>query len=225
MASSEFEFATAGRIIFGLGSAGMLAGVLADFGQRPFVITGGPPDRTASFLPTLTGTGLIAGAFPVAEESSIAVVEQALAAARNHQADVVVSVGGGSVIDTGKAVAALARNSGPITDYLEVIGKAFPLARAPLPFAAVPTTAASGMDALTQLIEAYVSRRANPWTDALCRGQIRRRPLKPPLIWQLPWLMRCQRLACAPSALVPLPSRNWPGEPRSRAAARLTRSP
>jgi alcohol dehydrogenase class IV len=130
---------------------------------------------------------------------------------------VVVAVGGGSAIDAGKAIAALATNSGEPLDYLEVIGRGQPLERAPLPFIAVPTTAgtgsevtrnavlgspehrvkaslrsalmlprvavvdpeltlglppdvtaSTGLDALTQLIEPWVSVRANAITDMFC---------------------------------------------------------
>lgn len=132
-------------------------------------------------------------------------------------------MGGGSVLDTAKAVAALLTHDGPLTDYLEIVGKGLPLQNDPAPCVAVPTTAgtgaevtcnavvaspthrvkvsmrsprmlprlavvdpeltltlppkvtaATGMDALTQLIEAYVSRKANPVTDALCREGLNR---------------------------------------------------
>ena len=123
----------------------------------------------------------------------------------------------------GKAIAALVANGGDVLDYLEVIGKAQPLARPSVPFIAIPTTAgtgsevtrnavlaspehrvkaslrgpfllprlavvdpeltyglppavtaSTGLDALTQLIEPYVSGRANPMTDALCLQGMRR---------------------------------------------------
>ena len=130
----------------------------------------------------------------------------------------VIGLGGGSVMDTGKAIAALVTNPGDMFDYLEVIGKGQPLVHAPLPYLAIPTTAgtgaevtrnavlespeqnvkvslrsplmlprlalvdpeltynlppeitaSSGLDALTQLIEPFVSVKANPMTDAICR--------------------------------------------------------
>jgi alcohol dehydrogenase class IV len=52
-------------------------------------------------------------------------------------------------------------------------------------------TAASGMDALTQLLEAYVCNRANPMTDALCRAGL------PRVIKALPAVWRDQREAAA----------------------------
>ena len=60
--------------------------------------------------------------------------------------DMVIGLGGGSVLDTGKAIAALVTNPGDIFDYLEVIGKGQPLVHAPLPYIAIPTTAGTGSE-------------------------------------------------------------------------------
>jgi alcohol dehydrogenase class IV len=130
----------------------------------------------------------------------------------------VVGIGGGSVLDTGKVIAALLTNEGEIFEYLEVIGKGNKLVNPSVPYIAIPTTAGTGaevtrnavltslehkvkvsmrspfmlpfcaiidplltlsmpkdvtaytgLDAMTQLIEAYVSNKANPLTDSLCR--------------------------------------------------------
>ena len=68
--------------------------------------------------------------FPVAGEPTIDLVRAAAGAARQHGADVLAAIGGGSVIDTAKAVAMLLGNGGDPLDYLEVIG---PAARSPSP--------------------------------------------------------------------------------------------
>jgi alcohol dehydrogenase class IV len=144
--------------------------------------------------------------------------QAAVTLARRAQTEVVLALGGGSVLDTGKVVAAMLTNSGALSDYLEVVGKGQPLQKPPAPCLAVPTTAgtgaevtynavlgvpdqrvkvsirsplmvprwaivdpllthsmppdltaSTGLDALTQLIEAFVSNKANPMTDGLCR--------------------------------------------------------
>jgi alcohol dehydrogenase class IV len=136
---------------------------------------------------------------------------------------VVAAIGGGSVIDTGKAAAMLLGNGGDPLDYLEVIGGGQAISRPSAPCVAVPTTAgtgaevtanavlaspehqvkaslrgaamlpraalvdplltvscppqvtaASGMDALTQCLEPFVSPQASPLSDALAREGIRR---------------------------------------------------
>lgn len=206
-----FEFATAGRIIFGAGTLAQLEGIAAGFGNRPLIVTG---KRTVA--------GVAGPRFSVANEPTIAMIREGVGAFRDAACDSVIAIGGGSAIDAGKAIAAAAANTGDLLDYLEVIGKGQPLENPPYPFIAVPTTAgtgsevtrnavlgspeqgvkvslrsplmlprvaivdpdltlglppaitaATGLDALTQLIEPYVSSRANPFTDNLCLDGIR----------------------------------------------------
>lgn len=57
-----------------------------------------------------------------------------------------VSLGGGAVIDAGKAIAALVPAAGPVIDYLEVVGTGRQLEASPLPFVAIPTTAGTGAE-------------------------------------------------------------------------------
>ena len=161
--------------------------------------------------------------FPVGGEPTVELARACAAAARAEDADVVVAVGGGSVIDLGKAVAMLLGNGGDPLDYLEVIGSGHAIARPSLSCVALPTTAgtgsevtsnavlaspehglkaslrspgmlptvalvdplltlscppevtaSSGLDALTQCLEPFVSPRANPLTDGFAREGLRR---------------------------------------------------
>ena len=218
--AAGFEFATAGRIMAGPGRAAGLPGVLAGLGSRVLVCTGASPERHAELL---AGLGLPAAVFPVGGEPTAELARAGVAAARGHGADVVAAIGGGSVIDTGKAVAMLLGNGGDPLDYLEVVGAGRKITRPSAPCVAVPTTAgtgaevtanavlavpehqvkaslrsplmlprvalvdpelsascpppvtaASGMDALTQCLEPFVSVRANPVTDGLAREGLRR---------------------------------------------------
>jgi alcohol dehydrogenase class IV len=216
----RFEFATAGRVLVGAGRAAELPGVLYGLGSRVLVCTGKDPARHAGLL---EGLGMPVAVFAVAAEPTVELARAGVAAAREHGVDVVVAIGGGSVIDTGKAVAALLGNGGDPLDYLEVIGSGRPITRAAAPCVAVPTTAgtgaevtanavlaspahhvkaslrsplmiprvalvdpeltvscppavtaASGLDALTQCLEPFVSPRASPLTDGLAREGLRR---------------------------------------------------
>ena len=215
-----FEFATAGRVIVGAGRSAELPGLLAGYGTRVLVCTGASPYRHADLL---SGLGLPTLVFPVAGEPTVDLARAAVAAAREHGADVVAAIGGGSVIDTGKAAAMLLGNGGDPLDYLEVIGGGQAISRPSAPCVAVPTTAgtgaevtanavlaspdhqvkaslraaamlpraalvdplltmscppqvtaASGMDALTQCLEPFVSPQASPLSDAMAREGIRR---------------------------------------------------
>ena len=219
----SFEFATAGRIVFGDGAVEQLGAVAAALGSRPLLVTGSSADRAAPAVAQLEDAGLEWTSFTVAGEPRVADVERGVEAAREAGSDMVVAFGGGSALDAAKAIAALATNTGPILRYLEVIGEAQPLETDPLPSVALPTTAgtgsevtrnavvaspddqvkvslrhpamlpdvalvdprlthgvppavtaATGLDALTQVIEPLLSHRASPLTDGLCREAIPR---------------------------------------------------
>jgi alcohol dehydrogenase class IV len=219
----EWEFATADRIVFGVGAAARLGELAAPLGRKALVVTGRAPERFAGVLATLGAAGLAHGEWRIPGEPTIEEVEHAVAHAREAGCDLVIGLGGGSAVDAAKAIAALLTNPGPAIDYVEVIGKGRSLTVPALPIVAVPTTAGTGsevtrnavlksvehrvkvslrsphmlptvtlvdpeltrsvpanvtadtgLDALTQVIEPFVSIAANPLTDALCREGIRR---------------------------------------------------
>ena len=217
----NFEFATATRIVFGPGKLREIGTIAKSFGARALVVIGksaGAVQRVEPLLSALTGAGVEYATFSVAGEPTIDVVRTGTQRARDERCDLVISFGGGSVIDTGKAIAALMTNGGDPLDYVEIIGKGQPVIKPSAPFIAIPTTAGTGaevtrnavlgspehhvkvsmrsplmlprvalvdpeltydlppaitattgLDALTQLIEAFVSVKANPMTDAICR--------------------------------------------------------
>jgi len=213
----RFEFATANRVLFGPGASRQAGALARDAGRRALVVTGRQTARAQFLLDSLRENGVSAAVFSVAGEPSIDTIRQGAALARREQCQLVVSVGGGSALDSGKAIAAMLTQPGDVLEYLEVIGAGKALERPSAPFVAIPTTAgtgsevtrnavlsspehrqkvslrdrsmlpvlaivdpkltldlpraitaATGLDALTQLIEPYVSSRANPLTDALC---------------------------------------------------------
>jgi len=227
----RFEFATATRIIFGPGTLREVGPIAAEMGSRALVVVGytalrpaqGRPARAAPLLDGLAAQGIYTVTTSVTSEPTVGVARLGTERAREAECDLVIGFGGGSVLDTGKAIAALLTNGGDPLDYLEVIGRGQPLTRAAAPCIAIPTTAgtgaevtrnavlaspehrvkvslrsplmlprlavvdpelthtlppavtaSTGLDALTQVIEPYVSNRANPMTDALCREGMRR---------------------------------------------------
>jgi alcohol dehydrogenase class IV len=213
----RFEFATATRIIFGEGTATTLPDLARSLGTRPLVVTGASPKRTAALR-----SALAAETIAVPGEPTVDLVRDGARRVHETARDVVIAIGGGSVIDAGKAIAAIATNGGEPLDFVEVVGAGRAIAAPPFPFIAVPTTAGTGsevtrnavlgspqhgmkvslrsplmlpkvavvdpeltydlppaitastaLDALTQLIEPYVSARANPLADAICLEGIR----------------------------------------------------
>lgn len=139
---TTFNFATAGRIVFGAGRSAELAAAVAGLGDRPFVCTGSNPARFGDLIATLPDVAT----YGVRGEPTMDVVRAAARAASEHGADVVVGLGGGAVLDAAKIVAALVTNGGDPLDYAEVIGAGKPLAVPCLPFVAVPTTAGTGSE-------------------------------------------------------------------------------
>jgi alcohol dehydrogenase class IV len=219
----SFEFATAGRIVFGTATLNQAPAAIRSFGQRPLVVIGRESTRAQRLFELLAKASVPVITTSISGEPTTDDITRATLHARESACDCVIGFGGGSVIDAAKAIAALLTNDSPLIDYLEVVGRAQPLAQPSAPCIAIPTTAgtgaevtrnsvlaspqhrvkvslrsphmlpkvaivdpeltyglppeltaSTGLDALTQLIEPYVSPRANPMTDALCVEGIRR---------------------------------------------------
>ncbi len=145
-ANKRFEFATATRVIFGEGVLREIGPLARDFGRRPLVVTGRDLARAQPLGEFLRAEGLAAGLFSSPGEPTVDTIRQCVAMAKGTRRDLIISLGGGSAVDAGKAIAALLTNTGDVLDYLEVIGRGKSLARAAAPFIAIPTTAGAGSE-------------------------------------------------------------------------------
>ena len=143
---ANFEFATAARIVFGAGALKRVGALAAEHGRRALLVVGGKVERAEGLLALLKATGLEVTIFSVPHEPTIALAQAGRDAALSSSAQMIIGFGGGSALDAAKAIAALATNPGDPLDYLEVIGKAQPLAHAPLPILAIPTTSGTGSE-------------------------------------------------------------------------------
>jgi len=123
----RFEFATATRIIFGPGTISEAASLSGEFGTRAFVVTGRTAERAEPLLGRLSKQGTDYVTFNVPGEPTTTMATAAVEAARLAGCELVISIGGGSVLDTGKVVAAMLTNTGRLQDYLEVVGAGNPL--------------------------------------------------------------------------------------------------
>jgi alcohol dehydrogenase class IV len=142
----KFEFATATRILFGAGRLREAGAAAKEFGRRALVVTGRDAKRAGPLLKILRDAGLGAATFPVAGEPELSTVEQGTALAKKEKCDLVIALGGGSVIDAAKAIAAMMTNGGALLDYLEIIGRGRALAQWSAPFITIPTTAGTGSE-------------------------------------------------------------------------------
>lgn len=218
---TPFAIARLPRIEFGAGRVARLPEIAAGYGRRLLIVTGGRSFRATphweSLLAGLRATDLESASIQITGEPSPDAIDAIVQAEADRAFDLVVGIGGGSVLDAAKAIAGLLRPRNSVMDHLEGVGPEHPYRGPATPFIAVPTTAgtgseatknavltrqgadgfkksfrdealvaeyaivdpdllatcppaliaANGMDAFTQLLESYVSTRANPITDAL----------------------------------------------------------
>ena len=207
-------------LAIGGGALAELPGMLTRFGlTRPLIVTDpyirdcGILERAAALLDRARiGSELFADTVP---DPTTAVVEAGARVLSGGGFDSLVAIGGGSSIDTAKAMNVLAANGGRMRDWkvpAEIPKTGLPLVAIPTtagtgsevtrftvitdtesdekmliaglaccPLAAIVDyeltltmplrlTADTGLDSLTHAIEAYVSRRASPYTDGLARN-------------------------------------------------------
>jgi alcohol dehydrogenase class IV len=219
--SRPFTIARLPRIQFGAGVVQDLPATVSRHGQRLFLVTGEHSFAEARL--TFLTHGLttervsVLHHVRVASEPGPDTIDALVAAARRIDADVVMGIGGGSVLDVAKAVAGLCHSGTSVMDHIEGVGRGIPYVGPSIPLVAVPTTAGTGsevtrnavvtlrgpqgfkrsfrddrliaadavvdpdllagasrqliatngLDALTQLLEAWTSTAANAMTDAL----------------------------------------------------------
>jgi len=218
----NIDFSTVNRIIFGAGEIFSLSKILGDqYGKRVLIIKGKEHPDPGTLFSICEDAKVKWNYFNVEKEPDVETINQAIKVGRENNCEFVIGFGGGSVIDTGKATAALLNNQGSVLDYLEVVGKGKPLKNPSKPYIAIPTTAgtgsevtrnavisvpdkkakvsmrnayllpkvaivdpeltygvprsvtaATGMDAFTQVIEPYVSRYSNSMVDIFCKSAI-----------------------------------------------------
>mmetsp|Transcript_22656 Transcript_22656/g.31543 ORF Transcript_22656/g.31543 Transcript_22656/m.31543 type:complete len:399 (-) Transcript_22656:12-1208(-) len=147
---APFEFATATQIIFGNGTIQQIGTVISSLNlkQKPkaLIVCGKNKQRTQPLLNQLEKNNIEYVHFSVPEEPTTDMAVEGTELGRSSQCNLVIGFGGGSSVDTGKAIAALLANEGDIYDYLEVVGKAQPLKNPSLPYIAIPTTAGTGSE-------------------------------------------------------------------------------
>ena len=155
----DFEFATAARIIFGAGKLAELGRHARGFGPRTLVVSGSRPIAAERVAVLLQKADVMATRFVVASEPTLTLVEQGTKLAREAGCDCVIAVGGGSVIDAGKAIAALLANEGELLDYVEVVGRGKALSKPSRPFIAIPTTAGTGAEVTRNAVLSVLEHR------------------------------------------------------------------
>ena len=222
----DFRFAANTHLYFGAGKFNLLPRLINRLGKNLLLVLGGQSFKKTShykwLLNALENNSARIYSSSVSSEPSPNQVDEIVQIYRKKNIRVVVAIGGGSVIDAGKAVSAMLTQNTSVSAYLEDVGTQTHDGKK-IPFIAVPTTAgtgseatqnavlslvgkkgfkkslrhenfvpdialvdpeltlscpgkisaACGMDALTQLIESYVSIKSSPMTDSLALGGLR----------------------------------------------------
>lgn len=220
MTLDSFNVTATPNIVFGIGKRNELPKLVKNYGSRIALVIGKSSFKSSNYgkqLITLLEDQEIRIDFvSIEKEPTPEMIDEAVIQFKQNKVDAVVAIGGGAVLDAGKAIAAMVCHSRGIVNYLEGVGDTKPTAET-LPFIAMPTTsgtgseatknavisvigekgykkslrhdnyipnvaiidpeltvscpkgltAASGMDAFTQLLESYVSNKASVFTDSL----------------------------------------------------------
>jgi alcohol dehydrogenase class IV len=146
----DFTFYTANKIVFKQGAINEVGENIKGLGNK-FLVVVDPFFSRKEAMKTLTKQIEEIGATytvfsDVTGEPTVDLVDEVATFAGEQNCDAVISLGGGSTIDVGKATAALITNGTPSIDYLEVVGKGKKVEKQPVPFVAIPTTAGTGSE-------------------------------------------------------------------------------
>jgi len=146
-----FELHFPVETFFGSGQLRRLGEIASTMGRRVLLVTGRTFLQNSGILgrikDDLAAHGLSCLCWPSEGEPQVETVDAAALRAREEGCDLVIAIGGGSVLDLGKAISGMVPNSGSVKDYLEGVGSGAVMKSLPIPFISVPTTAGTGSEA------------------------------------------------------------------------------
>jgi alcohol dehydrogenase class IV len=148
--TGAFSFARIPRIEFGAGKFSKLPDMASSYGNKVLVISGGGFLETSgnldALLAGLKSKGISASIETVAAEPSPGLINALAGKYRDSGISAIISIGGGSTVDSGKALSAMLKVDAPVENFLEGIGTdVHPGTK--IPFVAMPTTSGTGSEA------------------------------------------------------------------------------
>ena len=145
-----FQFARIPRIIFRNGGIDDLVAITGDSVRSLILVTGKSSffrsHRAEKLLDSFLKAGILVYHISVEGEPSPEVIDQIIRDFHDKKIDIVVGIGGGSVLDTGKAISAMMYKQESVAEFLEGVGN-MEHPGTKLPFIAVPTTSGTGSEA------------------------------------------------------------------------------
>jgi alcohol dehydrogenase len=152
---NPFLFVRPPRILFGPGTFGELGKNAASFGPRVLLVTGASSLKSTGSLARsqslLVSAGCVFLHATVCGEPSPVLIDTIVRNGRDYHADCVVAIGGGSVLDAGKAVSAMLPSGKPVKGFLEDVGAEKPVGEK-VPMIAIPTTSGTGSEATANAV-------------------------------------------------------------------------
>lgn len=146
------EFYAPGKIIFGPGGLSKVGTEAKRLGSKALIVLGKSAMRKSGVLDRLTcllkENNLEYAIYEnIPSDPTVETVDTGTSLARKENCNLVIALGGGSVLDTGKAISAMVTNEGSVADYQEIEGKGRKFKTKPIPFVAIPTTSGTGSEA------------------------------------------------------------------------------
>jgi len=161
MVISDFTFTRIPQTIFGSGKFNELAKIISQIGQTALIVTGANSLKNSgkldSFLDDLKKQSIHSSIVSVAGEPSPQIVDDTVNLYRNKTIEIVAAIGGGGVIDAGKAISAMLPQTDSVFDYLEGVGNKLHDGRK-IPFVAVPTTAGTGSECTKNAVLSQIGK-------------------------------------------------------------------
>jgi alcohol dehydrogenase class IV len=151
MQFAPFSISRLPRICYGSGRLNEVSALAVAYGHTALLVTGRQSfcttPRWQTFTQSLETRGMRWLHFTVSGEPSPTLVDQAVSQFRGEAVNVVIAIGGGSVLDAAKAIAGLLPHGNSVMDHLEGVARNIPYHGPSVPFIAVPTTAGTGSEA------------------------------------------------------------------------------
>jgi len=162
MLDNSFTFANTPKIIFEIGSFQKLPDIISEYGKNTLIVTGGSSlyksGRFDELSKGLKDNSISFSNIKVTEEPSPKLVDEVVEKYRDKNINSIVAIGGGSVMDTGKAISAMLTQEDSVMKYLEVVGEGKEHPGDKVPFIAVPTTSGTGSEATKNAVLSEVGK-------------------------------------------------------------------
>ena len=156
-----FQFSRLPKIFFENGMIAKLASMVLRFGNRIVIVTGKDSFHQSSYSEKLLNDfqrkGIVCQIISVPGEPSPDIIDNSVKHFKDEIIDMVVGIGGGSVLDAGKAISAMMYRSESVSEFLEGVGtRVHPGTK--LPYIAIPTTSGTGSEATKNAVISQIGK-------------------------------------------------------------------